>query len=260
MSRVRYIAILSEQPQALAAFYRGTFGLQALGESPAGDVVLGDGAIKLVIFRIRGDLGEARMEPGLHHLGIAVDSLERAKARFRRHNPRGVMVPEPRGPQYGELRFYDPESIPVSLSQRSFGLDEIADARPRFCHVGFDLLDPDAMVDFYGAVFGFNAAPAKPGGERPDRSVGDGAVTLEFHHYFTTRAGHQARYGLNHLGLLVENPGQLAARLSGASVLAAGGGEIYAVRDADGNQLLLLPESRAGGLIERGALASMGEK
>src|SRR3954462_15347758 len=130
MSRLRYIAILSEQPPALADFYRRIFGLHALGDSPAGDLVLGDAVTKLVIFRIRGDLGEARMEPGLHHLGVAVDSLERVKARFRRHDPRGVMVPEPRGPHYGELRLYDPESIPVSLSQRCFGMDETTVARP----------------------------------------------------------------------------------------------------------------------------------
>src|SRR5690348_3422644 len=98
MPRIRYIALLSAAPPALAAYYRESFGLQQLEGSPAGDVALTDGSVKLAIFQLRDALGEARMEPGLHRLGIAIDNVEEVKARFRRQNPRGVLVPELPGP------------------------------------------------------------------------------------------------------------------------------------------------------------------
>ncbi len=250
MPRVRYIAILSDEPRALASYYRSTFGMRDLGESATGDMSITDGFINLTIFKIRGDLGEARMEPGLHHLGIEVDSLEQTKARFRRHNPRGVMVPEMPGIHYGDLRLYDPESIPVSLSRKSFGMTHIAPGLPRIGHVGFDVLDPDAMADFYSAVFGFNPSPSRAAGttERPDRTANDGSVNLEFHCYFGNRAAHQPRYGFNHLGLLVDDAAQAAERIPGAVRLSTG--NAYAAQDPDGNQLRIVQASGSSADLE----------
>jgi catechol 2,3-dioxygenase-like lactoylglutathione lyase family enzyme len=256
MTRIRYIAILSGEPRALASYYRSTFGMCDLGESAAGDMSITDGYINLTIFKIRGDLGEARMEPGLHHLGIEVDNLEPSKARFRKHNPRGVMVPEMPGIHYGDLRLYDPESIPVSLSRRSFGMTQINQGLPRFGHVGFDVLDPDAMADFYSGVFGFKAAPvsdADADAKRPDRSVNDGAVNLEFHCYFGKRAAHEPRYGINHLGLLVDDAAKVAQRIPGATLIPAstGASNAYAAQDPDGNQLRIVQASGSGADLER---------
>lgn len=254
MSRVRYIAVLSDEPRALAAYYRGAFGMRELGGSATGDVSITDGFVNLTIFKIRGDLGEARIEPGLHHLGVEVENLEQTKARFRKHNPRGVMVPEMPGIHYGDLRLYDPESIPVSLSHRSFGMTQVGQGLPRLGHIGFDVLDPEAMVDFYSGVFDFKASPAAAAetADRPDRAVNDGAVNLEFHCYFGKRAAHQARYGLNHLGFLVEHAVKAAERIPGATLIPAGSGasNAYAAHDPDGNQLRIVQAGQSGTDLE----------
>jgi catechol 2,3-dioxygenase-like lactoylglutathione lyase family enzyme len=254
MPRVRYLAILSDEPRALASYYRGAFGMRELGASATGDVSITDGFVNLSIFKIRGDLGEARMEPGLHHLGIEVENLEQTKARFRKHNPRGVMVPEMPGIHYGDLRLYDPESIPVSLSCRSFGVTQITQGLPRVGHVGFDVLDPDAMADFYSAVFGFKASAAAAAGtaERTDRAVNDGTVNLEFHCYFGKRTTHQPRYGLNHLGFLVDDAVKVAERIPGATLIPAetGASNAYVAHDPDGNQLRIVQANGSGADLE----------
>jgi len=250
MPQVRYIAVLSDSPQALASYYRRVFGMRELAVSAAGDVSISDGFVNLTIFRIRSELGEARIEPGLHHLGIEVDNLEQTKARFRKHNPRGVMVPEMPGIHYGDLRFHDSESIPVSLSRTSFGVAQIGQGLPRIGHVGFDVLDPDAMADFYSTVFGFRASPPGIGAaaDRPDRAVNDGAMDLGFHCYFGKRAAHQPRYGLNHLGFLVEDAAKAVERVPGAVPIADGAA--YAAHDPDGNQLRIVQSVGSGADLE----------
>jgi catechol 2,3-dioxygenase-like lactoylglutathione lyase family enzyme len=209
MARVRYIAILAQDPKRLAAFYRDTLGMRDLGESPAGDVSLTDGAVNLTLFRLRPELGEAWMEQGFHHIGIEVDSIERAKARFRRLNPRCVIVPEVGGIHHGDVRFHDPEYIPVSLSQMRFGVPDAIGSSRRLSRIGFDVLDPAATCEFYVRVFGFTeqSMPAGSGAERPDRMVSDGYITLGFHNYFSAGGSHRPRYGLNHLRFAGEGTG-----------------------------------------------------
>lgn len=242
MLQIRYLAILSEDPAALAGFYRNAFGMRELAVSPSGDVSITDGWLNLTVFRIRPELGEVRMEPGLHHIGVAVEDIEQVKARFRKRCPRGVMVPEPGGAHYGDLRLYDPECIPVSLSRRSFGLGSETQAQPCIGHIGFDALDPDAMIDFYADVFGFTGMGNRDrGGDsaRPDRFANDGRISLEIHCYFGKRTGYSARYGINHLGLLAHDAAKVAEGCRNAFPLVSGNtmDETYAVDDSDGNRL-----------------------
>jgi catechol 2,3-dioxygenase-like lactoylglutathione lyase family enzyme len=220
MARVRYIAILAQDPKRLAAFYRDTLGMRDLGESLAGDVSLTDGAVNLTLFRLRPELGEARMETGLHHIGIEVESIEQAKARFRRFNPRCVIVPEVGGVHYGDVRFHDPEYIPVTLSQKRFGAPAGGESPRRLTHIDFDVLDPAAVCDFYVRVFGFTeqSMPASGVAERPDRMVTDGHISLGFHNYFGARTTHQPRYGLNHLSFAGPGAGAPAADPEGNQI------------------------------------------
>jgi catechol 2,3-dioxygenase-like lactoylglutathione lyase family enzyme len=198
MARVRYVAILADDPAKLAAFYRSTFGLRDLGASPAGDVSLTDGAINLTLFKLRPELGEARMERGLHHVGLEVDNIEQAKGRFRRFNPRCLIVPEDADIHHGEVRFHDAESIPVSLSQRRFGVTGGDASARRLVHIGFDVLDPAAECEFYVRVCGFTEQPSA-GGERADRVVSDGHISLGFRDVYSPRTAPRPRYGISHL-------------------------------------------------------------
>jgi len=64
MSRIRYLAMLSEEPAKLAGFYAANFGLSELGRSSAGDVSLTDGGFNFTFLRPRPQLREPHMTIG----------------------------------------------------------------------------------------------------------------------------------------------------------------------------------------------------
>src|SRR5262245_13500791 len=103
MPRIRYLAILCAEPASLAAFYASQLGFDELGRSAAGDVTLTDGGYNLTLFRNRPDLRELHTANGLHHLGIAVDSVDETVARYQKHYPRGMVVAESGDLQHGEV-------------------------------------------------------------------------------------------------------------------------------------------------------------
>ncbi len=226
-ARVRYLSIFSEDTQKLAAYYVERFGFVETARADSGDVSLTDGGIRLSIVRLRDSLGEVQMTAGPHHIGIDVESIETIKARFRRLNPRGVVVPE-RGSQRGEVRLYDPECNPISLSSRGFGLSGEPDAPTRMRQIMIETLDPAAQADFYAGVFGFTPVPnpsAHRQGARPDCSVSDGHIILTCRDFYGVTVGASPRYGVS--GFLIQPLVSASADDSG--------------RDPDGNQVMLPP-------------------
>jgi len=224
-ARVRYLSIFSEDPQRLAAYYAQRFGFVEMARADSGDVSLTDGGIRLSIVRLRDSLGEVQMTAGPHHIGIDVESIETIKARFRRLNPRGVVVPE-RGSQRGEVRLYDPECNPIGLSSKGFGLSGEPDAPTRMRKIMIETLDPAAQADFYAAVFGFTPVPnpsAHRQGARPDCSVSDGHIILTCRDFYGVTVGASPRYGVS--SCLIQPLGSAAADDDG--------------RDPDGNLVTL---------------------
>src|SRR5205807_3988103 len=124
MATLRYIACISENPETLTEFYRRFLGTDEIGRSPEGDISITDGFYNLTLFKKRPALGEMRMEPGLHHIGLEVDNLEEVKGRYLAINPRGMILQEPEDIHHGEIRIHDPECHPVSLSAQRFGVPE----------------------------------------------------------------------------------------------------------------------------------------
>lgn len=205
-ARIRYLSIFSEDPPRLAGYYAQRFGFVEMARSDSGDISLTDGGVRLSIVRLRDSLGEVKMTAGPHHLGIDVESIETIKGRFRRLNPRGVVVPE-RGSQRGEVRLYDPECNPISLSSRGFGLSAEPDAPTRIRQITIESLDPAAQADFYAAVFGFTPLPnpsAYRQGVRPDCSVSDGHIILTCRDFYGVTVGASPRYGVS--GCLIQPP------------------------------------------------------
>src|SRR5262245_57567767 len=149
MARFGYLAVLCEEPGALAGFYVANFGMAAIGRNADGDVTLSDGSFNMTLFRNRSALHEPHMENGLHHLGVAVDDIEAVVARYRAHYPRGTVVSENGDLHHGSVRIYDPECNPVSLSQTHFGLPDAPARIPRIAHVALNALDTEAIPDFY---------------------------------------------------------------------------------------------------------------
>lgn len=218
MARIRYIAILSENPGELAKFYQRFLHMEEIGKSAAGDVSLSDGFYNFALFKKRPALGEPRMELGLHHIGLEVESIEETKARYLKFNPRGVVIKEPRDAHHGELRIYDPECHPVSLSERGFGVKE-TEQLPRIRHVAYNALDPETMLLFYSQVLGLRelgTSHERREQGRLNRFAGDGSTNLAIHPFYSEVEGHEPRFGINHVGFLVSNLKSAMADLSSA--------------------------------------------
>jgi catechol 2,3-dioxygenase-like lactoylglutathione lyase family enzyme len=221
MSRISYLALLCAEPAELAGFYRGSFGLDELGRSQQGDVTLTDGGFNLTLFKERLQLHEPRMERGLHHLGVAVDSLDETIARYRAFNPRGVVRPETGDLQHGEVRIHDPECNPVSLSQRRFGLGDASSRVPRIAHIALNALDTELVLAFYREVFGFRELfeAHRESMKRPgyrNKHVGDGHTNVAIQAFYNDEVGHEARFGIAHFGFLVRDSKAMADAVGAA--------------------------------------------
>jgi len=245
MPRIRYLAMLCADPAGLAGFYRDCFGLEEMGRTDAGDLTLTDGGFNITLFKQRPQLHEPRMERGLHHLGIAVESLEETLARYRAFNPRGVIIPESGDLQHGELRIHDPECHPVSLSQRHFGLDGASGAIPRIAHIALNALDTERVRDFYAQVFGFRELfeAHRESMKRPgyrNKHVGDGHTNVAIQTFYSDEVGHEARFGIAHFGFLVDSSQAMAETVTraGATVKARPAHRTQSeirMRDPEGN-------------------------
>ena len=247
MARIHYLALLCADPIALADFYRRNFAFAELGRSADGDVTLTDGGFNVTLFRLRSSLREPRMEQGLHHIGIAVDDVDAVVARYRERYPRGTVIAESGDLQHGDVRIYDPECNPVSLSCTNFGLGPVTAAPrvPRIAHLALNALDTEAILDFYRDVFGFRELfeAHKESRKRPgyrNKHVGDGHANVAIQAFYSGEDGHEARFGIAHFGVLVPDSKAMAERVqaSGATVKARPAHRTQSeirMRDPEGN-------------------------
>lgn len=218
MSSLRYIAYLAEDPPKLVDFYHRFLGTEELGRSSDGDITITDGFYNLTFFRRRPALGEMQMDLGLHHIGLQVDDIEEVKGRFLKLNPRGVIIQEAGDLQHGEIRLHDPECRPVTVSTMSFGVPASKEKRfPRVRHIAYNALDPDAMLLFYTQVFGLREIPSsylRRQQGRGNRFCADGKTNLAIHPFYNRIEGHEAKFGINHIGFLTSKMQTIMAELS----------------------------------------------
>ena len=209
VSPLRYLAFLSDDPGALADFYSRHFALDELGRSNEGDVSLSDGFYNITFLRRREELNELHNDTGLHHVGIQVDDIGEVTREYLRCIPDAVMVAEPGGLHFGERRFFDPECGPVSISTGSFGAPKKRDRRtPRVAHIALNALVPQRTLEFYSSVFGLrevNTSLTFRENGRQNRFAGDGVTNLAIHPFYNANEGHEARFGVNHFGFLVDD-------------------------------------------------------
>jgi catechol 2,3-dioxygenase-like lactoylglutathione lyase family enzyme len=218
MATLRYIAYLANEPEKLTEFYRRFLGTEELGRSMEGDISITDGYYNLTFFKKRPSLGEMHMELGLHHIGLQVDDLEEVKGRFIRFNPRGMILQEPNDLQHGEIRIHDSECRPVTISTSSFGVPASKEKRfPRVRHIAYNALDPEIMLQFYTQVFRLREIPSsyqRREQGRGNRFCADGKTNLAIHPFYNRIEGHEAKYGINHIGFLTNEMQATLAELS----------------------------------------------
>jgi catechol 2,3-dioxygenase-like lactoylglutathione lyase family enzyme len=239
-ARVRYLAFLSDDPAVLADFYCRHFRLELLGRSSQGDVSLTDGFYNITFLRRRNELHEPCSPIGVHHVGIQVDDLAAARDRYRALCPNMPMIEEPGGLHFGDLRIFDPEGFPISLSERSFGVEGEVNRLPSMRHIAYNVFWPEGILGFFKLMFGFRelAESAKRRLEgRVNRFSGDGWTNLAIHPFYSSVAGHEARYGINHFGFLMPDASldDLARQVPVSGRPANRLYAEYRVRDPDGN-------------------------
>ena len=205
-SRIRYLAFLSDSPGDLADFYGRHLDLEELGRSNHGDISTTDGFFNITFLKRRDELHESRTECGLHHIGIEVDNLAETLERYRALRPNMPIIDEPGGLHFGDVRIFDPEGSPISLSEKPFGVEAETTRLPRLRHIAYNALWPEGILNFYILMFGYRELGAsrerrKQG--KANRFAGDGWTNLAIHPFYSPSEGHEARYGVNHFGFLV---------------------------------------------------------
>lgn len=245
MATLRYIAFLSENPEKITDFYNRFLGTKELGRSAQGDVSITDGFYNLTFFKARPSLREPIMQVGLHHIGVQVDNLEEVKARYLKFNPRGAIAEESGDLQHGQMRIYDPECHPVSLSETGFGVSADGEKRfPRVRHIAYNALDPETMLEFYNHVLGLRELPTSRERRRQglaNRFGGDSFTNLAIHPFYSQTEGHETRFGINHIGFLVADMGATLGALGEVLKIAARPATRpyaeFRFRDPEGNAL-----------------------
>jgi catechol 2,3-dioxygenase-like lactoylglutathione lyase family enzyme len=130
-SRIKHIALSSEDPAKTAAFYKEVFGMTELHRKPGdtGDegVWLTDGYIYFAILKFKSheapDMGEGPSTvPGVHHIGFYVDDLEEACQTIE--SASATVCPES---SQANRKYKGPEGLMIDLRAR--GWDEQIQAK-----------------------------------------------------------------------------------------------------------------------------------
>ena len=209
MSRIRYIAIVADDPPRLADWYGELFGTNVVGDpSPAGDLSITDGFYNLTFFK-RSPSDDDLAQPGLHHMGLEIDSLEALRHQLAEWSPEARLEPEPEDLHHGQARLTDPNGYTVTVSETGFGVPETRRAAPGIRHVAWAIPNTNRVIDFYSRVFGLRELPTsfkRRQANLGNRFGGDGFTNLALHPHppeSGREGGRHQRVGLNHFGFLV---------------------------------------------------------
>ena len=122
MAKIRHLAIRTENPKKLAAYYIEAFGFKELhrgshpGHPGGKSVHLTDGYFELAIL----DNSSQQSPNGLYHFGIQVEDMEGSLKRIRKCHPDKPINKRPEGTPFAEIRVSDPEGNLIDLSVHGF--------------------------------------------------------------------------------------------------------------------------------------------
>ena len=129
MAKIKHIALTTQDPDKVAAFYKEAFGLQEIRRSPNGAVFLTDGSINLAILNWKtekdADVGvNGPNYSGIHHIGFQVEDLQEACAKLEKVEATRLTQKEgldpsmgrPRGPRNFEMKWAGPDGVVMDIS------------------------------------------------------------------------------------------------------------------------------------------------
>jgi len=121
MNQLRHLAIRTEEPEKLVAYYKEAFGFREVAEGLAPAQVQGtrsfhltDGYFELAI------LGNVPNQSpnGLYHFGIKVDDMDEVERRLRDYQK--TLQRRPEDTSFAELRVSDIDGNMIDLSVQGF--------------------------------------------------------------------------------------------------------------------------------------------
>ena len=122
MAQIRHLAIRTEDPEKLAAFYKEVFGFKDLHRgshpgNPEGKTVhLTDGYFELAIL----DNSAQQSPNGLYHFGIQIENMDETLERVKKQQPGKPIKKRPEGTPFAEMRVSDPEGNLIDISVHGF--------------------------------------------------------------------------------------------------------------------------------------------
>jgi catechol 2,3-dioxygenase-like lactoylglutathione lyase family enzyme len=198
MARIRHIAICSKQQDALAAFYRTTFGLTEVfrHQSATGNgigVYLSDGEVNLAI------IPATRNPEGINHFGFQVDDVQAAAAAALAAGASAGPSAVPQDGRQNEAFIKDPVGQRVDLSSAGWHLGGNGTGHVR--HVAIMTEDPPKLAEFYLTAFGLHEVMRRPK-ERGAVYISDGYINLALlPNHIEENAG--MAVGIDHFGFHV---------------------------------------------------------
>lgn len=124
MPKLKHIAIIAMDPEALAKFYCDVFEMEIIDRSPTGGVFLSDGYFNVALLPNRAE-GKAN---GLNHFGFQVEDAEAVAQRLKKWKVKGP-AQRPDNRYYAEQRATDPEGNMFDLSEHGFQKMELGAER-----------------------------------------------------------------------------------------------------------------------------------
>lgn len=133
MAKIRHLAITTEEPEKVAAFYKQAFDMQEVSRSPNGSLHLTDGYIDLAILNWKTEK-DADVGPngpnysGIHHIGFQVDDMDAASRKLEAAN--GQQINQRPGvdikarsatPRNYEVKWAGPDGVVFDVSQSGWG-------------------------------------------------------------------------------------------------------------------------------------------
>lgn len=241
MAKIRHVAFMVKDPEALRDFYQQGFGFEQCYSSASGAIMVMDGLFNVALLKIRegesevvgthrADGGEANQQPGINHYGFVVDSVDETLGRL------GSDLKHGQNPQDGrpaEMRVIDPWGNNFDLSARGyFGREELR--LPAVRHLVVQADRPDEVAEFYKSKLDLVEE-----GRAPDGSVylGDGVI-----HMGLVQEGLTNKRGVQYIGIQVDDWDATAERFKAMGrtlpVPQNKGGEVR-LRDPEGNLLVV---------------------
>src|SRR5439155_5597415 len=176
-TRLKHVAIVSQNHKLVAQFYEQLFGMTGDGRAE-GAVSVTDGYVGLnVNGRSPGRQG------GLDHFGFEVDDVEAIFARAQDDFPDVHWLKRPSNRPFAGISMHDPSGNVFDLSQagmenrRGIYADESLKVHPRHIdHVQVRTVNPDQVARFYVDVIGLTQRDKAA--RDPNYYLTDGQMTL----------------------------------------------------------------------------------